>query len=180
MTLPPRSERLSAQLLASFDVDCGELVPGQRVIARGLTDEGTWPDALGNEPPAEAGGTWQMVSLEYELVPGFTDEQIDAAPWENVPIVDAVYRTDAPLAWSTGGEHGGMASFETPPGQVKAIGQCGPYPLPPEAEQVSFELFAVLDAQGSRVWASSRPVGAVVVDVASGTAHWRPAASKTE
>lgn len=180
VTVPPRSGRLSQHLLASFDVDCGELIPGQRVIARGLTDEGTWPDALGSKPPAEVGGTWQMISLEYELVPGFTDEDIAAAPWGSVPIVDAVYSTDVPLAWSTGDERGGLASFDVPPGEVKAVGQCGPYPLPAEAKQVFFRLFAVLDARGNRIWRSPQPVGDVVVGLADGSAQWRPKTTPAE
>lgn len=174
MTVPPRSGRLSPDLLVRFDVDCGELVLGRRVVARGLVDEGSWPDALGNEPPADVGGTWRMVSLEHELVPGFTDEEIAAAPWEHVPVVDAVYRTDVPLTWSTGDEDGGPAGFDTPPGEVKAVGRCGPYPLPEGARQLSFDLFAVLDAWGHRTRRSSAPVGSVVVDLTTASARWVP------
>ncbi|MFD0481528.1 hypothetical protein ACFQ46_02895 [Kineococcus sp. GCM10028916] len=100
------------------------------------------------QPPAEVGGTRQMVSLEYELVVGFTDEDLAAAPWDGVLLVDAACSTDIPLAWSTGDEHGGRTSFDSHPGEVEAIGRCGPYRLPAQAKQVFFHLFAVLDARG--------------------------------
>jgi hypothetical protein len=68
-------------LLVSFDVDCGEVVPGRHLRLRGLRDEGRWPDRLGNRLPDEVQGSSQMVSLHWEVVPPVREDDPDAARW---------------------------------------------------------------------------------------------------
>jgi len=66
-------------MILSFDVDCGELIPGHRFVARGLAGRSRLPipeewdgDSAEYERMlkfADAGG-YPGFSLEYELVPG--------------------------------------------------------------------------------------------------------------
>lgn len=89
--MPPRSPRLANRLLATFDLDCGELVPGHRLIARGLADEGrSSDDFLGGTDNVEQ----QMIGLEYEPVPGITAEEAAAAGVKDL-TVDAGYSVAA-------------------------------------------------------------------------------------
>ncbi|NAZ83870.1 hypothetical protein GTR02_18835 [Kineococcus sp. R8] len=173
MEMPPRSPRLSDRLLATFDLDCGELIPGHRLIARGLADEGRSKDDF-------RGGTdnieQQMIGLEYELVPGITAEEAAAAGVRDL-IVDAGYSVDVPLVWSTGDERSGPSSQWKPTGGPSSAGQFGPHPLPAGAGRVRFTLHPVT-AEGiaaGHPYGAPEPAGQVVIELGAGTARWDPA-----
>jgi len=172
MTLPPRSSRLPT-LLRTFDIDCGyEVFPGHRVVVRGLADHGRSRSDLTSRDHSE-NVECQMVALVYELVPGVTAaEQAARAP--GTPFtVDATYRADVPLPWSTGGSGptglGGPGSHESYDevrwGGDCTVGESGPWPVPVGARQLTF-------------WLSGpdrlHPVGTVTVDLATGLADWTP------
>jgi len=170
-------------LLVDFDVDCGEVVPGRHLHLRGLRDEGHWPDAAGNRLPDQAGGPWQMVSLDYEIVPAVREDDTDAGQWFVSPIADVEYEVDPPVTWAVqeaGNVGGGSVTGE--PGQPYSRGSYGPYPLPDDARQVVFTLTAYRDrrpgegaGQGGPdfvVEAAEQPLGRVVIDVRAGTARW--------
>ncbi|MGI4896043.1 MAG: hypothetical protein ACRYF3_13115 [Janthinobacterium lividum] len=173
MEMPPRSPRLSDRLLATFDLDCGELIPGHRLIARGLADEGRSSDDL-------AGGVdnteEQMVGLEYELVPGITAEEAAAAGVYDF-TVDAGYGVDVPLAWNTGDERSGPLSQYRAEGGPSSAGQFGPHPLPDGARQVRFTLYPVMAERvaAGHPYAGLEPAGQVVIELGAGTARWVPA-----
>lgn len=173
MEMPPRSPRLSDRLLATFDLDCGELIPGHRLIARGLADEGRSSDDLagGTDNPEE-----QMVGLEYELVPGITAEEAAAAGVHDL-TVDAGYSVDVPLTWNTGDERSGPLSQYEPEGGPSSAGQFGPHPLPDGARQVRFTLYPVLAERVAvgHPHAGPEPAGQVVIELGAGTARWVPA-----
>jgi hypothetical protein len=74
-------------MLLEFDVDCGELIPGHRFIARGLGGPLVLPipdywdgDSSEYERMLEflTAGGYPGFSLEYELVPGVTAAEQEA------------------------------------------------------------------------------------------------------
>ena len=83
--VPPRGPVFDGrQMILVFDVDCGELVPGHRFIARGLGGPFLLPipddwdgDVAAYEQMLEfqeAGG-YPGFTLEYELVPGVSADE---------------------------------------------------------------------------------------------------------
>jgi len=175
-------------LLVAFDVDCGEVVPGRHLHLRGLRDEGHWPDAAGNRLPEQAGGSWQMVSLDYEINPAVHEDAPDAGQWFVSPVADVEYEVDPPLpreVQEAGNIGGGSATGE--PGQPYSRGSYGPYPLPGGAREVVFTLTPYLDRRPGEdagrggpdfvVEVARQPLGRVVIDVAAGAARWEPLAA---
>ncbi|WP_432483454.1 hypothetical protein [Kineococcus esterisolvens] len=172
-------------LLVGFDVDCGEVVTGRHLHLRGLRDEGSWPDAAGNRPPAQAGGPWQMVSLDYEIVPPVHEDDADAGQWFVSPLADVEYEVAPPLRWDVqeAGNIGGGSTTGVL-GQPYSRGSYGPYPLPDDARQVVFTLTPYLDRRPGEetgrggpdfvVEAAEQPLGRVVIDVRAGAARWEP------
>jgi len=168
MTLPAHSDGLPATNIISFDVDCGELIPGHRFIARGLVDEGRSADDLtsGDQTSHQE---LQMVSLAYELVPGVTADAAEGAGAKFV--VEATYATDVALPWTTGGSGFGPGSIDVYAGGASTGGASGPWPLPDDAARLQFTLYAVgprtLDAQ-------YRLSGTLEVDLPTRSARWTP------
>lgn len=171
MTSIPRSVRLPSEMLVSFDVECADLFPGHRVVARGLVDAGRSADDLTSRDQT-GHEECQMVSLSYELVPGVTREEA-ARRAEGVPFtVDATCGADVPLAWSTGGSGPdgspgpcGTESYdEVVWGGASTLGELGPWPVPEGARLLTFWLFSV-DAE--------RAAGTVIVDLVTGGARWQ-------
>lgn len=171
MTSIPRSPRLPEKMILSFDVECGDLFPGHRVIARGLVDGGRSRDDLTSRD--HAGNTeCQMVSLSYELVPGVTREDESSRQEGRAFTVDATYAADVPLAWSTGGSGpdglpgpGSAESYdEVVWGGESTLGELGPWPVPEGARRLTFWLHPV---------DGDRAAGTVCVDLATGQAQWK-------
>lgn len=137
----------------TFDIDCGEVVPGHRLVARGLgrggvTDWSEW----GITVPATG------FSFEYEFVPG-----IPAAEQDNFfdYLFDLEYHPDVDLG-AAPPDGGALAPFE---GGPAPHGSRGEWPLPDGAVDLRFD---IASAQGV-------PLGGLRVDLAARTAAWTPA-----
>ncbi len=161
-------------MILSFDVDCGELLPGHHFIARGLAGRSALPipDEWDGEEAdyevmltcVEAGG-YPGFSLEYELVPGITALANDRDFFRY--LVGISYRADVRLPWEPN-DGGTIAPFE---GGVATHGSRGDWPLPPDATVLTFVLCAV-GADGHVKY--DEPAGELVVDLARGHAAWCP------
>jgi hypothetical protein len=161
-------------MMLSFDVDCGELVPGHHFIARGLGgpfrlpipddwdgDIAEYEHMLEYE---EAGG-YPGFTLEYELVPGVAAGPAGKDFFRY--LVGVSYAADVKLPWWPN-DGGVIAPFE---GGDATHGARGDWPLPPDAKVLTFSIAAV-NAAGFAD--SGNPAGDLVVDVAHGTAVWQP------
>lgn len=185
--MPEHLDDLTSALLVPFDVDCGEVVPGRHLWLRGLVDDGTWPDALGNRLPDEAGESTRMVSLAWEVVPPVGPDDPDAAAWFQSDLARVRYEVEPALSWDIDTASGvGGGSLDTPPGRPAAHGTDGPYPLSPDAHRVTFTLTPYVDAHHEPggpggvhrvVHSAQDPIGRVVVDLAARAAEWFPLSS---
>jgi len=81
-------------MILSFDVDCGELVPGHCFVARGLAGPyrlqipGDWDgDSAEYEQMLdfEDAGGYPGLSLEYELVPGVSQSEAETTSFVTWP-----------------------------------------------------------------------------------------------
>jgi hypothetical protein len=170
--LPLRSIRLPGMLHA-FDVDCGDdVLPGHRLVVRGLADHGRSRDDLTSRDHS-GNVECQMVALVFELVPGVTAAE-EAAREPGTPFtVDATYGADVPLPWSTGGSGptglGGPGSHESYDevrwGGESTVGESGPWPVPAGARRLTFWV---------RGPDHQHPTGTVTVDLGTGSAVWAP------
>jgi hypothetical protein len=175
--VPPRDQVFDGRaMMMVFDVDCGELIPGHHFIARGLggpfraSTVDRWngddpTDALLMAQFEEAGG-YPAFTLEYELVPGVTSAEGEGNFFHF--LVGVSYDADVELPWYPN-DGGAIAQFE---GGDATHGSRGDWPLPPTANVLTFSL-ASPDSAGFAN--SESPAGDLVVDVARGTARWRPA-----
>jgi hypothetical protein len=152
-------------MMLSFDVDCGELVPGHHFIARGLGGPRRLPVPEEMLEFEEAGG-YPGFSLEYELVPGVSAAEAEANVFRY--LVGVSYTADVELPWFPN-DGGAIAPFE---GGDATHGSRGDWPLPPDARVLTFSLAGV-DAAGFAD--PENPAGELVVDVKRGTAVWHPA-----
>jgi hypothetical protein len=88
MHLPDRHPDLATrEMLVSFDIDCGELVPRHHLVARGLARSVIW-DRL-NDP----NGTVRAVDFLYDLVPGLARDEEDEHGFFPY-LVEFIYRAD--------------------------------------------------------------------------------------
>lgn len=157
-------------MIVSFDVDCGELIPGHRFVARGLAGPyrlpiGEWADDSASREQLrefeEAGG-YPGFSLEYELVPGVAPLEREDSFFRY--LVGITYQADADLPWFPA-DGGAIAPFE---GGAATHGSRGDWPLPPDATVLTFSL-AGTGPDGRGI-----PAGNLVVDLVRGDAVWRP------
>ncbi|MFI7588550.1 hypothetical protein ACIB24_15885 [Spongisporangium articulatum] len=171
--LPARGPALQGRaLIASFDIDCGELLPGHRFVARGLGGPYELPippdwDGTDGEYerilPFVDRGSYPGFSLEYELVPGLPplDPRDPIFPY----LVGVAYAADVTLPWEPT-DGGAIAS---PAGGASTHGSRGDWPLPPDARRLTFSLYPVGD-DGRVTW--DRAAGDLEVDVRTGSARW--------
>jgi hypothetical protein len=148
-------------MMLSFDVDCGELVPGHRLIARGLTSSGTMSFPSWDEDEVECAA----FSFEYELVPGVREGEFRSAFGY---IVGIGYDADVELPW----EPSDSGAIAPALGGASTHGSRGDWPLPDGARVLTFTLVAVTPSG----WQAEQPAGELVVDLADGSARWTPAA----
>ncbi len=170
-------------MVVTFDLDCGEVVPGRHLHLRGLRDEGRWPDRLGNRLPDHVEGNWQMVSLVWEVVPGVRKDDPDAAKWYEHDVAAVEYRVDPPLTWDLSSASGvGGGTVNADPRRPSTHGTYGPYPLPAGAREVSFTVFPYVDRRVSPgtaddvIEGSQHPAGRAVIDLRYAAARWERAA----
>lgn len=175
LPLPPRNPAIRDRpMIVSFDLDCGELVPGHHFVGRGVSGPyrmpipGQWDD---DDPERErlrafedAGG-YPAFTLEYELVPGVSAAEAGGDFFRFMVGVD--YAADVTLPWYPN-DGGVIAPFE---GGVATHGARGDWPMPPDATVLTFTLTGV----GPNGLPDPDPAGNLVVDLARGDAAWRPA-----
>jgi hypothetical protein len=176
-TVPPRGAVFGGRpMMLSFDVDCGELVPGHRFIARGLGgpfrtsaldrwDGDEAEDELLMREFEDAGG-YPAFTLEYELVPGVSAAEAQGDFFRF--LVGVSYCADVKLPWYPN-DGGAIAPFE---GGDATHGSRGDWPLPPEATVLTFSLAGVDPATGFAD--TENPAGDLVVDVVRGDVAWCP------
>ena len=165
----PDSFQSSHPLLLAFEVDCGTLVPGHRVSLTGLSDHGFSRDDLAGR---EHDVACQMVSLEYDLLPGVRAEEVaDGFDERFLPL--AAYHADVDLPWTTAGAGGlGPAGIEFFAGGDRTHGSLGPWPVPAGARTLTFVLHR---PPANALDTVDRVAGEVVVTLATGRADWNPA-----
>lgn len=155
--MPARGPALPEdRMLISFDVDCGQLVPGHRFIARGLCDRGS---ISGPDDQRACPG----FSLEYELVPGISSAHPGRAPFAY--LVGIHYSADVDLPW-TPNDHGAIAPAR---GGASTHGSRGDWPLPSEARTLRFVLTGIDKANEFQ---RDEPDGVLTVDLHNATAVW--------
>ena len=149
--------------LLSFDVDCGELIPGHRFIARGLSDAGEL-DVREFGLEGEADPLVPGFSLEYELTPGLPESARDDFFRY---LVGVSYTADVPLPGPPA-DGGAIAPFE---GGAATHGSRGSWVLPREATLLTFTLTGIDPGTGMH---RAEPAGDLLVDLELGAAQWRP------
>ena len=172
--LPARGPEIASRVfLRSFDVDCGELLPGHRFIARGLA--GTYPLPIPEEWEGDdaqyaemlgyidAGG-YPGFSLEYELTPGIPAGAEEDGFFRYLVRIE--YEADVQLPWypQDGGAIAAFAGGET------THGSRGDWPLPPAAQVLTFTMYRVNDAG----FTEEAPAGRLIVDLPGNSARWQP------
>jgi len=171
--LPPRGPALIDQaMILSFDVDCGELIPGHRFIARGLAGPMMLPipdDWDGDESEYKQmlefleGAGYPGFSLEYEIVPGVPVLPDDRNFFHY--LVGVSYAADVELPWEPH-DGGAIAPFQ---GGGSTHGSRGDWPLPPSVTTLRFALYAV----GPTGFKAEEPAGELVVELSRGHAEWQ-------
>ena len=165
-TQGPDALRSVDQLLVEFEIDCGELIPGHRVVLTGLFDNGRSRSDLTSREQEVA---CQMVSLEYALVPGVHPDEVVEGFDERFVLL-AGYRADVKLPWTTGGFNGiGPGGIELFEGGERTNGTLGPWPAPDGARRLTFVLHR---PPSSRVDPHTPVVGTLVVDLLERAAEW--------
>ena len=123
-------------MLLSCDVDCGEALPGHRLVARGLREDGNSNDNLHNDYTGHYEGkpVHRMVSLVYELIPGLPRSE-DGSRKLDVDASVVLDPAPDPALWGSpltmGGERDGR------PGGSKTAGAFGPFSCPTERSESS-------------------------------------------
>jgi hypothetical protein len=162
-SVPPRGPALARRsFLLSFDVDCGELIPGHHLIARGLSDAGRLIAA-----DRDGSAVDQMVAgfcLEYELVPGVPADRSDNFFGY---VVQIDYRADVDLPWEPV-DGGALAPFE---GGPSTHGGRGDWPLPADARLLTFAMHRIVPGT---TFPDATATGELRVDLSSGSAEWHP------
>ena len=144
-----------------FGVDCGELAPPFRFIARGLSDDGS----VGYE-----GQRYRLVYLRYELVPPGT------ATATGEPIMPVFFTApilcvpDVPTLRTV--SDGKTTTHVVGTGSV--AGSRGSWALSPDARQLRFLIYA--QPRGQRP--SRHPAGRLRLDLQDGEADWIPVARR--
>jgi hypothetical protein len=164
-------------MLLPFNVDCGEVLPGHRLFAKGLRDDGYSNDSRNGDHMHHHRGkaVHPVASLTYALVPGLTGEGQDDSR-----DIDATVVLDPPLdgeEWEAVVTMGGERDAR--PGASETVGAFGPFPVPERTKRLSVTLTRITLVRSGPP-ATTTPVsdevlGTLEVDVSSATAHWSPA-----
>jgi hypothetical protein len=158
MQLPDRHPELAARnTLVSFDIDCGELVPGHHFVARGLS-----PSVIRNLKE-DSHGQVPVVDFLYDFVPGLTEDEEEGGFFPY--LVQFEYAADRPLPWE---ESGGGATGPSE-GGASTPGFEGPWPIPDGAQLLMFDLTGF--DKDTRV-ENDEPDGTLTVNLATKTAVW--------
>ncbi|MGJ7440540.1 hypothetical protein [Aquipuribacter sp. MA13-6] len=195
--LPSRADVLqAAPLLCTFDVDCGEVLPGHRFIARGLSGPSELPLPWGDEDDEDgedgedgedeyrspeqialdmAGRSgYPAFALEYELVPGIPPSAEEGSFFDH--LVGITYDADVLLPWD-GDDGGAIAPFEGGPSTHRSRGE---WPLPPDARVLTFTLFPPMSLADDGSDEGPKPLGRLVVDLETSSGRWVPEQASAE
>lgn len=141
-----------------FTIDCGKLVPPFHFVARGLSHDGT---------VRRDGRPYQLVSLQYELVPADLNRNKPHPPRPFTARITCVPDIAAPLAEDDDRSNADRA------GAGRGLRSRGPWPVPPGVPQLSFLIYPQRPPSSQPAW---RPAGALIVDIRRHQAHWLPTA----
>jgi hypothetical protein len=142
----------------SFTIDCGKLAPPFHFVACGLSHDGIL---------RRAGRPYQLVSLQYELVPADLNRIKPNPPRPFTARITCVPNIAAPLAEVDERSKTDRADAGHGPNSR------GPWPLPPGVRQLSFLIYPQLPPTSQP---ARRPAGALIVDIRRHQAHWLPTA----
>ncbi len=106
-------------------------------------------------------------AFQYELVPGVTEPELDAAGGMFAFLVGVEYTADRELPWEVN-DGGAMAPAE---GGTRTYGSRGAWPIPDGARVLTFTLTGV-DAQTG--FNREEPDGQLIVDLSDQSARWEP------
>ena len=165
-----------SQVLVSCNVDCGDVLPGHRLVVRGLRHDGYSGDAVNGDHMDHYEGkpVHRVVSLVYALVPGLSEEE-----HQGDLDVDATVVLDPqpdPAVWGSILTMGGERDARTDGAETS--GAFGPFVLPEATERVTATLTQITISRPAAPHASPRSAGRLgtfELDIASGAAHWTPA-----
>jgi len=144
--------------LASFDVDCGELLPHFRFVATSLTHDGT---------TVRDRALCRMIWLNYALIPSSPaagGEQIALPPVFAGPILCT---SDTRAQNSHDGRRGRHS-----PTNAGVAGSRGAWPLIMTTRQMKFLIGG--NPPATNIKTRQRPAGFLVVDIGAGSATWYP------
>ncbi|MCY1141545.1 hypothetical protein OWR29_26405 [Actinoplanes sp. Pm04-4] len=155
--------------VVDFEIDCGELVPGHRVVLTGLSDNGRSRSDLTSREQEMA---CQTVSLEYALIPGVRPDEVVEGFDEEFMLL-AGYHADVELPWTTAGFSGvGPSGIDLFDGGERTNGTLGPWPVPDGARRLTFVLRR---PPSSRVDPHTPVAGTLDVDLVERVAEWAEA-----
>lgn len=163
-------------MLVPLDVDCGEVLPGHRLVVRGLRDAGCSDDATNGDcmDHYEGKPVHRVASLVYALVPGLSLEEHQGHL--DIDVRVTLDPQPDPVVWGSALTMGGERDARA--GRAETVGVFGPFVLPEATRRL---VATVTQIALSRFGEPSSPtrgagdLGAVEVDLASGAAHWTPA-----
>jgi hypothetical protein len=166
-------------MLVSCDVDCGEVMPGHRLVVRGVRHDGYSNDELHGDYTGHYEGkpVHPVASLVYVLVPGLTEQEFrDSGP--DIDVTVELAPAPDPALWGSVLSMGSERDGET--GGAETRGAFGPFVLPQGTERVIATVSQIHIFQGGAVPAPSgrvpdRQLGTLDVTISSGTATWTPA-----
>ena len=200
VALPPRSEvLLDTQMLLSFDVDCGEVLPGHRFIARGLSGPVMLPipvprpldadddnededeDEPGDEPYEEGlldeYRSADQIRLDVAVgagYPGFSLEYELVPGLPSEPDPWAFFDTVVGIFFNADvplpWEPSDGGVIAPYEGGASTHGSRGDWPLPPDARVLTFAIIAPPRAHTG----DEEPalLGRLIVDLAAADARW--------
>ena len=154
----------------TFDLDCGELVPGHHFVATGFARRGSAADRLHSDYVRSTFGLDTddpVFALEYRLVAvePVRGSAIEERPLREVTVEAGFTELDeAGNALLTADSSAGAIGF---PADAPAGGELGPWPVRPGTRSVVVAL-----ALPRGVAPHGRPVGDLRLDLAGGTATW--------
>ena len=158
----------------NFDVDCGDVLPGHRLVATGLRIDGSSDDDNHADYSEHRSGkpVHAMASLTYVVTPALPADlggrDVDVRV-RLTPPADADFW---PAVTSPGGER------EEIPGAARTRGAFGPFILPSTTRLVVAELSNVAVAVGRNAEMDAHPprtLGALTIELGAGAATWTPA-----
>lgn len=164
-------------MLLSFNVDCGELLPGHRFVARGLREDGYSDDSVNGEYMGHYEGkpVHPVVSLVYALIPGLSQPE-DGGNGLDVDVRVVLDPPADPAVWGAVLTMG--SERDARPGGSETAGAFGPFVLPEATKRVTVELeqisIAPTDSPRRTESGSERRLGTLEIELTSGTARWTP------